>query len=57
MELDGVPDLDDPVLVAAFEGWNDAGEAATGVVEHLDCPGSAVDGQGLTGLDPGRGHR
>ena len=27
---DGVPDLDDPVLVAAFEGWNDAGEAATG---------------------------
>ncbi len=24
-----------PVLVAAFEGWNDAGEAATGVIEHL----------------------
>lgn len=24
-----------PVLVAAFEGWNDAGDAATGVIEHL----------------------
>ena len=24
-----------PVLVAAFEGWNDAGDAATGAVEHL----------------------
>ena len=24
-----------PVLVAAFEGWNDAGEAATTAVEHL----------------------
>ena len=25
-----------PVLVAAFEGWNDAGDAATGAVEHLE---------------------
>jgi hypothetical protein len=24
-----------PVLVAAFEGWNDAGDAATAAVEHL----------------------
>lgn len=24
-----------PVLVAAFEGWNDAGDAATSAVEHL----------------------
>jgi len=24
-----------PVLVAAFEGWNNAGDAATGVIEHL----------------------
>ena len=28
--------LRSPVLVAAFEGWNDAGEAATGAVEHLE---------------------
>ena len=25
-----------PVLVAAFEGWNDAGDAATSAVEHLE---------------------
>jgi proteasome assembly chaperone (PAC2) family protein len=30
-----VPPLRDPVLVAAFEGWNDAGEAASGAVAHL----------------------
>ena len=30
-----VPPLRDPVMVAAFEGWNDAGEAASGAVEHL----------------------
>jgi proteasome assembly chaperone (PAC2) family protein len=29
------PDGDQPVLVAAFEGWNDAGDAATGAVRHL----------------------
>lgn len=28
-------ELVDPVMVAAFEGWNDAGEAATLAVEHL----------------------
>ena len=49
MELDGVPDLDDPVLVAAFEGWNDAGEAATGVVEHLEEAWQAVP---LGKIDP-----
>lgn len=30
-----VPALLDPIMVAAFEGWNDAGDAATGAVEHL----------------------
>ena len=29
------PPLRSPVMVAAFEGWNDAGEAATAAVEHL----------------------
>ncbi|MFT4199655.1 PAC2 family protein [Gordonia sp. (in: high G+C Gram-positive bacteria)] len=28
--------LRNPVLVAAFEGWNDAGDSATGAVEHLE---------------------
>ena len=36
MELDRCPELAEPVLVAAFEGWNDAGDAATGAVEHLE---------------------
>ncbi|MBT1190708.1 PAC2 family protein [Rhodococcus kroppenstedtii] len=31
-----MPTLRDPVLVAAFEGWNDAGDAASGAVEHLE---------------------
>jgi proteasome assembly chaperone (PAC2) family protein len=31
-----LPTLRDPVLVAAFEGWNDAADAATGAVEHLE---------------------
>ncbi len=31
-----VPEFRNPVLVAAFEGWNDAGDAATGAVEHLE---------------------
>jgi proteasome assembly chaperone (PAC2) family protein len=29
------PDLRDPLLVAAFEGWNDAGDAATGAADWL----------------------
>ena len=30
-----VPSLVDPVLVAAFEGWNDAADAASNAVRHL----------------------
>lgn len=29
------PTLDRPILVAAFEGWNDAGDAASGTVRYL----------------------
>jgi proteasome assembly chaperone (PAC2) family protein len=36
IELEGVPELIDPVMVAAFEGWNDAGDAASCAVAHLD---------------------
>ena len=35
IELEDVPELDNPVVIAAFEGWNDAGEAATAAVDHL----------------------
>ena len=32
---DAVPQLRDPVVLAAFEGWNDAAEAASGALDHL----------------------
>jgi proteasome assembly chaperone (PAC2) family protein len=35
IELEEVPDLESPVLIAAFEGWNDAADAASSVVDHL----------------------
>ncbi len=35
MEFDEVPDLVSPVVIAAFEGWNDAADVASGVVDHL----------------------
>ncbi|MQA24576.1 MAG: PAC2 family protein [Micromonosporaceae bacterium] len=35
-EFDGLPVLDNPVVIAAFEGWNDAADAATAAVEHLE---------------------
>lgn len=34
-EFDGLPVLRSPVLVASFEGWNDAADAATAAVDHL----------------------
>ena len=35
IELTDVPELRNPIMIAAFEGWNDAGEAATAAIEHL----------------------
>ncbi len=35
IELDGIGKLTSPVIIAAFEGWNDAGEASSGAVNHL----------------------
>ncbi|XBB68947.1 PAC2 family protein [Nocardioides sp. WV_118_6] len=35
MEIETVTGLVRPVVIAAFEGWNDAAESATGVVDHL----------------------
>ncbi|WP_433561080.1 PAC2 family protein [Nocardia sp. CA-151230] len=43
-----LPTLRDPVLVAAFEGWNDAADAASGAVEHLEL---IWDAQPLAELD------
>nr|WP_223184163.1 PAC2 family protein [Streptomyces sp. CBMA152] len=36
IELEGVPELVDPVMIAAFEGWNDAGDSASSAVAHLE---------------------
>jgi hypothetical protein len=44
-----LPDLTEPVVVVAFEGWNDAGDAATGAVEHLEL---IWDAKPLAALDP-----
>lgn len=35
IEMEAVADLVDPVVIAAFEGWNDAADAASSVVDHL----------------------
>jgi predicted ATP-grasp superfamily ATP-dependent carboligase len=49
IELEDLPELRDPVVIAAFEGWNDAGEAATAVVDHLI---DIWDAEPIAALDP-----
>ncbi len=49
IELEGIGKLTSPVLIAAFEGWNDAGEAASGVVSHL---GIAWQATPIGAIDP-----
>jgi len=43
-----VPALRDPVVLAAFEGWNDAGDAASGALRHL---AEAWDAETIAELD------
>jgi proteasome assembly chaperone (PAC2) family protein len=35
IEIAETPDLVDPLVIAAFEGWNDAADAASSVIDHL----------------------
>lgn len=44
-----LPDLEQPVMVAAFEGWNDAGDAASAAVLHLEDVWQAAQ---VAALDP-----
>ncbi|MFZ2511604.1 MAG: PAC2 family protein [Gordonia sp. (in: high G+C Gram-positive bacteria)] len=44
-----LPELRRPVLVAAFGGWNDAGDAASTAIEHLALTWDATD---LYDIDP-----
>lgn len=46
-----VPDLREPVVIAAFEGWNDAGDAATTAAQHLI---ERFDATPLATIDPER---
>jgi proteasome assembly chaperone (PAC2) family protein len=48
-DADEWPELVNPVLVGAFEGWNDAGDAASGAIEHLEL---VWDAQPLHEIDP-----
>ena len=49
------PTLSDAVLVASFEGWNDAGESASGAVAYLEraigtAPLAEIDGEDFLDL-------
>jgi proteasome assembly chaperone (PAC2) family protein len=48
-EFDGLPLLRSPVAIAAFEGWNDAADASTAAVEHLEQVWQARE---ITSIDP-----
>ena len=49
IEIDVVRPLVNPVLISAFEGWNDAAGAATGVIDHLI---EVWDAQLVAAIDP-----
>lgn len=49
IEIDVVRPLVNPVLISAFEGWNDAAGAATGVIDHLI---DVWDAQMVAAIDP-----
>ncbi len=48
-EFDGLPVLRHPIAVAAFEGWNDAADASTATVEHLEQAWGARE---VAAIDP-----
>jgi predicted ATP-grasp superfamily ATP-dependent carboligase len=49
IEFEGVGMLRDPMMIAAFEGWNDAADAATSAVEHLE---TVFDAHAIGAVDP-----
>jgi proteasome assembly chaperone (PAC2) family protein len=49
IEFEGVGVLRDPMMIAAFEGWNDAADAATAAVEHLE---EVFDAHAVGAVDP-----
>jgi len=49
IELDAIGKLNSPALIAAFEGWNDAGEAASSAISQLAL---AWDAKPVGEIDP-----
>ena len=49
IELQDIGELRDPIVIAAFEGWNDAGECASAVVKHL---AEVWDADVVAAIDP-----
>ncbi|MFT4009998.1 MAG: PAC2 family protein [Nocardioidaceae bacterium] len=49
IEIEDVPELRAPVLIAAFEGWNDAADAASSVIDHL---ARVWDARVVAAIDP-----
>ena len=49
IEFDDLPVLRSPVMIVAFEGWNDAAESASGAINHIR---EVWDAQVLMELDP-----
>lgn len=49
IEIEDLPELRAPVLIAAFEGWNDAADAASSVIDHL---ASVWDARTVAAIDP-----
>ncbi len=49
IEIEEVPELRSPILIAAFEGWNDAADAASSVIDHLI---SVWDARVVAAIDP-----
>ncbi len=49
IEVTAIPQLRSPIMLVAFEGWNDAGDAASGAVDHLL---EVWDGEEIAAYDP-----
>jgi proteasome assembly chaperone (PAC2) family protein len=47
VEIYEIPALRSPIMVIAFGGWSDAGEAATGVITHLLTTLGSSDSEGV----------
>src|SRR5260370_26286725 len=49
LELEAIGKVNSPVLIAALEGWNDAGEAASSAISQLTL---AWDAKSIGAIDP-----